>query len=125
VVVGDRVLAEPDNRALLAALVGAGALPASDAAAHVKDHNVGDLDRALRTIAAVATFVGAARAPRLLRWPVRAGAIVLALTAVRAWCPVYDACQVTSMDGPGDRPDAAERSAWLASTAQPPVWSGQ
>ena len=126
VAVGDRVCAEPDGAMLVSTLVGAGALAASDAVARIKDHNVGDLDRALRLGAAAAAFIGTARAPHVVRWPIRAGALVLALTAARAWCPVYDAWQVTSMDGPGDRPDAAERRTWLASTTQPvPAWSGQ
>lgn len=124
--VGEHVFAEPDGGTLIGALVGTGALAASDALARIKDHNVGDLERALRLTAAAAAFLGTSRAPGLVRWPIRAGAVVLALTAARAWCPVYDAWQVTSTDGPGDRPETAERRTWLSSTVHPfPTWSGQ
>jgi glutaredoxin len=124
--VGDRVLAEPDSATLIGALVRTGALAASDALARIKDHNVGDLDRTLRLIAAAVAVASTAGAPRVVRWPIRVGAALLALTAARAWCPVYDAWQVTSMNGPGDRPDAAERRTWLASTSHhTPAWSEQ
>ena len=123
--VGSIVLVEPDTRRLVAALTAAGALAASNAVAHSKDHNVGDLDRAARLLAATATMLGAARLPPAFRWPIRTGALVLALTAVRGWCPLYDAWQVTSLNGPGDRPDEAERRAWLASSAPTTAWSNQ
>ncbi len=123
--IGDRVLVEPDSRGLVAALTEAGVLAVSDAVAHGKDHNVGDVDRAARLLAAAATLLGTTRLPLALRWPLRTGALVLALTAVRGWCPLYDAWQVTSLNGPGDRPDEAERRTWLASSAQPTAWSNR
>jgi hypothetical protein len=39
---------------------------------------------------------------------------VLALTGLAGWCPGYRGARVTSIDGPGDRPDEAHRSTWLA-----------
>lgn len=125
VVVANDVMAEPDNATLRATLVRNGLLAASDAVAQMKDHNVGDLDRGLRVAAAAGIVLWSTGAPRWLRWPARAGAAVLALTAARAWCPLYDAWQMTSIDGPGDRPDSAERREWLTSTADSPVWSRQ
>ena len=41
-------------------------------------------------------------------------AAVTALTGLSGWCPVYHARGVTSLNGPGDHPDEAERTAWLA-----------
>ena len=43
----------------------------------------------------------------------------LALTAALGWCPVYDAQGVTSVGGPGDHPDEAERQHWLAAIRRP------
>lgn len=121
--VDGHVLAEPRNAELLARLVASGALAGSTALARMKDHNVGDLDRLLRVVLAVTATAAALRRPPAVRWPVLAGAAVLAFTAARAWCPVYDAWQVTSVDGPGDRPGEAERDTWLASTTAPLAWS--
>lgn len=123
--VADRVLVEPDSQVLLAALTKAGMVQASDVVAHGKDLNLGDLDRVARLLVAAAAILGTARAPGVLRFPLRAGALLLGLTAVRGWCPVYDAWHVTSLNGPGDRPDEAERRTWLASSSPPTVWSNQ
>jgi len=38
----------------------------------------------------------------------------MGLSGVTGWCPVYHAAGVTSLHGPGDRPDEAIASAWLA-----------
>jgi len=46
--------------------------------------------------------------------PLRVFAVGLALTAAIGWCPVYDSQGVTSVGGPGDHPDEAERDEWLA-----------
>lgn len=125
IVIGDRVLAEPDSRTLIEALTSSGAVPASDVAAGMTDHNVGDLDRVLRLGAAALACVLAARAPAVARWPLHAVSVALALTAARGWCPAYHAWHVTSRLGPGDRPAEAERTAWLTSTASPPAWGAQ
>lgn len=121
--VDDHVLAEPGNAELLARLVQSGVVPRSTAHARLKDHNVGDLDRLLRIGVAAAALAAAGRSPRVARWTMTLGAAALAFTALRGWCPVYDAWEVTSTDGPGDRPDSADRRAWLASTAEPLAWS--
>ena len=52
-----------------------------------------------------------------MRVPLRVLAVGLALTAAIGWCPVYDAQGVTSVGGPGDHPDEAERDSWLATTS--------
>ena len=48
-----------------------------------------------------------------LRWPLRFLGAGVALTGVTGWCPVYRYAGVTSLGGPGDRPDEAMRLAWL------------
>ena len=125
VVVGDRVLAEPDSRTLVDALTSSGTVPASDVMAWMHDHNVGDLDRLLRAGAAIVACALSARMPALTRWPLCGVAAVLALTAARGWCPVYDRLQVTSRQGPGDRPAEADRTSWLATTPRSLAWSAQ
>ena len=57
--------------------------------------------------------------PVPVRAPVRLAAVGLALTAVFGWCPVYDAQGVTSVGGPGDHPDEAEREPWFAALRRP------
>ena len=37
----------------------------------------------------------------------------LAVSGIAGWCPGYHQTGVTSMDGPGDRPDEAGRGSWL------------
>lgn len=125
VTVGDAVCAEPANRELVDLLTRTGVLAVSDARARLVDHNVGDLDRVLRLAGAAVAVVGTASAPRLVRWPVRVTAAVLALTALRGWCPAYGAWDVSSIDGPLDRPGAAERDTWLGSAGDLLAWGQQ
>lgn len=117
--VGDRVLVEPSNARLVAALSQAGHLVASTVHAFEHGQNVGDLERLLRLAAAGATFAATAGAPWPVRVPLRILAVGLGLTAAVGWCPVYDAQGVTSVGGPGDHPDEAERQQWLAEIRRP------
>ena len=75
--------------------------------------NVGDFERVLRTGAG-------SRAP--VREPCgtsghtvasRPGRAVVGLSGVTGWCPFYHAAGVTSMEGPGDRPEETTRDGWL------------
>ena len=54
---------------------------------------------------------------RWLYFQFSTGAISL-LTGVSGWCPAYHAAGLTSLEGPGDRPDEAHRSTWLAPSVQ-------
>lgn len=117
--VGDRVLVEPTNAALIAALVQAGRLVTSTVQARGYAQNVGDLERLLRLGLAGATFAATTRTPWPVRLPLGLLAMGLGLTAAVGWCPVYDAHGVTSVGGPGDRPDEAERRHWLAEIRRP------
>lgn len=117
--VGDRVLVEPSNAALVQALETGGALAPSTVHAFEHGQNIGDLDRLLRLAAAGLTLVGTRAMPAPVRVPLRLAAVGLALTAVIGWCPVYDAQGMTSVGGPGDHPDEAEREPWFAPTRHP------
>ena len=112
--VGGSALVEPDNDTLTGALVELEMLTQDDVAARLAIQNVGDTERAIRAGVGLALFVAASGAPRVLRWPLRAAGAAAALSGLAGWCPVYHAGRVTSLDGPGDHPDEAERKAWLA-----------
>ena len=106
-------LVEPDNDTLTAALVEVDMLTQEDVQARMGAQNVGDVERVARTLAGVALMAGAAAAPRAVRAAVGAAGAVVALTGVAGWCPVYHSTGVTSLGGPGDRPDEAARTDWL------------
>ena len=72
--------------------------------------NVGDVERVGRTVVGLAMLAAGAAAPRALRWPLRFLGAGVALTGVTGWCPVYRYTGVTSLGGPGDRPDEAMRA---------------
>ncbi len=112
--VGPRVLVEPSNATLLQALEDAGWLAPSTVLAFEHGQNVGNLERVLRVTVAGLMVVSTQDLPWPLRMPLRAAAVGLALTAATGWCPVYDAQGVTSVGGPGDHPDEAEREPWWA-----------
>lgn len=114
--VGGRVLVEPSNEALLVALEEARLLAPSTVHALEHGQNVGDLERLLRLAAACAAIASTTRAPWPIRLPIRLAAIGVALTAAVGWCPVYDARGVSSLGGPGDRPDESERDEWFVRT---------
>ncbi len=114
--VADRLLVEPSNATLVATLEDAQLLAPSTVHAFEHGQNVGDLERLLRVGAAAVTIAATARAPWPIRVPLRLAAVGLALTGAVGWCPINDARGVTSVGGPGDHPDEAEREQWLAPT---------
>lgn len=106
-------LVEPDNDTLTGALVEMRMLTQEDARDRLGVQNVGDVERVARTIAGVALLAGASAAPRFARWPLTLLGAVLGMTGVSGWCPAYHYTGVTSLGGPGDRPDEAIRGAWI------------
>ena len=114
--IGHRVLVEPSNASLVHALEDAGLLAPSTVLAFEHGQNVGDLDRLLRLIGAGLAIAASTDTPAPLRVPLRVLAAVRARPAAIGWCPVYDAQGVTSVGGPGDRPDEAERDSWLTTS---------
>lgn len=111
---GGDALVEPSNDTLSGALVELEMLTQEDLHERLAMQNVGDSERVIRSGLGGVLIVGASLAPRASRWPLRlAGALAL-LTGVSGWCPLYHAAGVTSLEGPGDRPDEAHRSTWLA-----------
>jgi len=75
--------------------------------------NVGDFERVLRTTAGAALLAASRVGPRGTRWLLGVASAVIGLSGVTGWCPMYHAAGVTSMDGPGDRPDETTRDGWL------------
>jgi len=115
---GGAALVEPDNETLAAALVERDMLTADEAHERLGLQNVGDIERVARTAVGAALFAGATAAPGVLRWPLRGLGLIAVATGISGWCPAYHAAGVTSLGGPGDRPDEAERRAWLAAKAR-------
>lgn len=110
-------LVEPDNDTLTGALVEMQMLTQDEAVERLGVQNVGDLERIVRTVAGVALLVGGTQAPGRLRAPLELTGAVVALTGIAGWCPAYHATGVTSLGGPGDRPDEAVRPEWLVPRA--------
>lgn len=117
--VGGPPLVEPDNDTLTGALVELDMLTDDDAHERLTLQNVGDLERVLRTSAGVGLLLAGAAAPRRARWLFRLAGAVMGLSGVSGWCPVYHAAGVSSLEGPGDRPDEAHRRTWLAPARGP------
>jgi glutaredoxin len=115
---GGQALVEPDNETLTAALLEREMLTREQAHERLGLQNVGDLERVARTTAGLAIVAVAGAAPPPLRWPLRLVGFAAALTGVSGWCPGYYSAGVTSIGGPGDRPDEAERARWLVPRAQ-------
>ena len=110
---GGQALVEPDNETLAAALVEREMLTRDEAHERLGFQNIGDVERVARTTAGLALVAAAGSSPTALRWPLRLIGLFAALTGASGWCPGYHAAGVTSLGGPGDRPDEAERSAWI------------
>lgn len=110
---GGGALVEPDNDTLAGALVERDMLTRDEADERLGVQNVGDVERIGRTIAGVTLLAAAAAAPRGARWPFGILGFFAAATGVSGWCPAYFATGVTSLGGPGDRPDESERRAWV------------
>jgi glutaredoxin len=125
---GGPALVEPDNDTLTGALVELEMLSDEDARERLAVQNVGDFERVLRTSAGLAVLLAGSALPRGARWPFTALGAAVALTGIAGWCPAYHQAGVTSLDGPGDRPDEAARREWVAprraSTASPALARG-
>ena len=115
---GGEALVEPDNETLAAAMVEREMLTLEEAHERLGIQNIGDIERVARTTLGAALLAGASAAPRGWRWPLRLAGAFAAATGISGWCPAYSAARVTSLGGPGDRPDEAERSAWLVARAE-------
>ncbi len=112
---GGAPLVEPDNDSLTGAIVERDMLSPDDVVERLAIQNVGDLERVVRTVAGAALLTMGRAVPRGIRAPLMAVGAITALSGVTGWCPVYHSAGVTSIDGPGDRPDEATRPAWLTS----------
>jgi mycoredoxin len=110
---GGTALVEPDNDTLTGALVEIDMLTRDEADERLAVQNVGDIERVGRTLAGLAVLALGSTVPRAARWPVRLAGAIVALTGLTGWCPAYQYFSVTSLGGPGDRPDEASRVAWL------------
>jgi glutaredoxin len=115
---GGPPLVEPDNDTLAGALVEHDMLTRDEAHERLGVQNVGDVERVARTAAGLALLVGAASAPRAARWPLRLLGIAAAASGITGWCPGYHAAGLTSLGGPWDRPDEAERGQWVVARAR-------
>jgi glutaredoxin len=112
--VGGDTLVEPDNDTLTGALVEMEMLTQEQAQERIGVQNVGDFERVARTLSGVVLLVAASSVPRPLRIPFGLAGAIFALSGATGWCPVYQYSGVTSLGGPGDRPDEATRDEWLA-----------
>jgi glutaredoxin-related protein len=115
--IGGPALVEPDNDTLTAALVELEMLAEEDAHDRMAVQNVGDLERVVRTVAGGALLALAGAIPRR-RLPLSAAGLFLAASGALGWCPVYHAADRTSLGGPLDRPDEAERRVWLVARSR-------
>jgi glutaredoxin len=115
---GGQALVEPDNEVLTEALVERQMLSRDEADERLALQNVGDVERIARTTGGLALVAIAEGAPRPLRWPLRLAGVVAAATGITGWCPFFYAAGVTSLGGPADRPNEAERTDWLIQRSQ-------
>jgi glutaredoxin len=113
-----QVLVEPTNGVLAAALIARGDLTDEELAERISVQNVGDLERAVRGGMGLFLLLMASRAPRISRLPLRLVGVGTALTGLTGWCPGYAAAQVTSLEGPGDRPAESNRRSWVAHSVE-------
>jgi glutaredoxin len=111
---GGGALVEPENETLTAALVELEMLTREDVMERQAVQNVGDTERIIRVGIGLASLLAGIAAPRVLRLPLRLTGAYAALTGILGWCPGYHAAGVTSLAGPGDHPEEAERTSWLA-----------
>jgi glutaredoxin len=111
----DDVLVEPTNLAMTNALVHHGVLTREVALERLHVQNVGDLERCVRVSAGLLLLALKRQAPSGLRSALGVTGTGLLLTGMAGWCPVFHTKSVSSLNGPGDRPDEAERARWLTS----------
>lgn len=112
--VGGPALIEPDNDTLTAALVELDMLTGEEVRDRLSVQNVGDLERVGRTIFGLLLLGIGNAASRSAKWPFVLLGSIVTVSGVTGWCPAYHLAGVTSLDGPGDRPDEAVRREWLA-----------
>ena len=112
--VGGSALVEPKNDTLSGALVELEMLTQEDVRERLAIQNVGDVERTLRASLGGALLLASTVAPRGARWPLRLAGLTGLFSGVSGWCPAYHASGVSSLDGPGDHPEEAERTSWLA-----------
>jgi mycoredoxin len=118
--VGGPALVEPSNDTLAGALIELSMLTQDQAYERMAVQNVGDSERVLRTAAGALVLLASAGAPRGIRLPFGIVGTLLALTGLTGWCPVYHAAGMTSLGGPGDHREEAERRTWLIPRARRP-----
>lgn len=111
--VGGDALVEPDNDTLTGALIEMEMLSQEQAQERLGVQNVGDFERLARTVSGLGLLAAASSVPRPLRIPFGLLGAIVALSGATGWCPVYQYSGVTSLGGPGDRPDEATRDEWL------------
>jgi hypothetical protein len=124
---GGGPLVEPDNGTLTGAIVEVAMLSQGQADERLAVQNVGDVERVGRTLAGLALAAAGGGAPRAVRWTLRVLGAGVALSGITGWCPAYSRAKVTSLGGPGDRPDEATRPTWLMAlpaAAAPPSPQG-
>ena len=112
-------LVEPTNTALTAALEQRHLVSREQVERYMRVYNVGDLERGLRVGGGLLTIALAMRMKSAWKWPVAAWGAFEALSGALGSCPVYTAMGVTSLAGPGDRPQEAERTSWVAPAVAP------
>ena len=110
---GGDALVEPDNDTLMAALVEMQMLTHEQAHERLGIQNVGDAERAARTTIGVVLLMLSRAMPRSQRWPLGLLGLYFTASGVSGWCAGYHVAGVTSLGGPGDRPDEAERGEWI------------
>ena len=111
---GGEALVEPSNDTLTGALVELAMLTQDEAYDRLAVQNVGDIERAVRLSAGAAILATASALPREGRWPLALIGLFAAATGLTGWCPAYYRAGVTSLGGPGDRPNEAERDEWVS-----------
>jgi glutaredoxin len=121
---GGAALVEPDNDTLTGAVIEMEMLTREQADDRMRVQNVGDIERVARTVSGLALLTAASSGVRGVRSPIALIGAAIAVSGVAGWCPVYHYARVTSLGGPGDRPDEADRSRWLAALPAPSTESG-
>jgi mycoredoxin len=114
-------LVEPSNDTLTGALVELAMLTRDDAYERMAVQNVGDIERALRATVGAAILGLGGLVPRGSRWPFSVVGLFVGMTGLLGWCPAYHYAGMTSIGGPGDRPDESERDEWVSPNARHPV----
>jgi mycoredoxin len=113
VTIGSDIFVEPANSTMTSALLAHGLLTREQMAERLHLQNVGDFERVIRVSSGLLMLATQRQAPPLLRGLLTLAGTSLVLTGVFGWCPVFHAKGVSSLNGPGDRPDEAERQTWL------------